>query len=504
MLASYGPEDAREPSGLYGALAECVLLHRILHGQSDRLVLNPSRPAFRWRDAAAVSEPPDRREEAFPNLWDADPHAYLRLLAAARLPEVHAFALRAVEQRHAAILAGATLPELKAMLRSPFESSVRLSLDELRRRFDPQRPDLPLVDLLLDDPRPEVRDLGRDWLRDSAGFWTLDQKWIVLFLTSGDPETSLLAADLAADRLRHSPEMRRELALRLLELLREPEAQPGSHNAYARIARERLLDELDALLDLDALVHLILTGPPPAQVLGGELLARRPEAIDTIGLEGLAQLAGHEIAAVRRATHALLRQSVDRFRSDPGPLLLLVESDWADTRQLAFDLLRTGLGPDVLGTEGLMALLDSNRVDVQDEARDLVLDQFDRFNPAELIARLAEHPHPNMRRFAVDLAVDHLPDGAEVLVRLSWFFRAAVLDLRSERPVKRHVIDLLRDRGRHDHFQAAAAVELLGEFARSGTRDDADRAMLAIVSILLEHPDVPSPVSLARPAGGVA
>jgi hypothetical protein len=503
-LIRYGPEDAREPSGLLGTLADCYLLHRILHTRSDRFVLNDRRLSFRWRDAASVDLPADRREEAFPDRWDAHPRAYLRLLAAARLPGVHDFALRAIEDRHRIVLTEATVDELLPLLRAPYGPTSRLGLDELRRRFDPDQPDLLLVDLLLADPLPEARELGRSWLRQSSRFWTQDAEWVVLFSTSGDPNTSLLAAELAADGLRGDREMRLVLATRLLDLLQQPEAQPGSIDAYALIARDALLEDIDALLDLDALIHLILTGPPQAQAIGGELLARRPEAAEKLGLEGLAQLAEHEIAAVRAATHALLRRSVDRFRSDPGPLLLLVESDWPDTRELAFTLLREGLGPDLLGPEGLMGLLDSNRVDVQEVARDLVLQHFDRFDPVQLASRLVEHPHPNMRRFALELMIDHLPDGAEALDRLSWFFRAAVFDLWPERLVKRVVIDFLRNRGLKDPFQAVIAVELLGDFARSATREDADRALHAIVSILLVHPETPSPVSIGLAAGGVS
>jgi hypothetical protein len=151
-----------------------------------------------------------------------------------------------------------------------------------------------------------------------------------------------------------------------------------------------------------------------------------------------------------------------------------------------------------------MGLLDSNRVDVQEVARDLVLQHFDRFDPVQLASRLVEHPHPNMRRFALELMIDHLPDGAEALDRLSWFFRAAVFDLWPERLVKRVVIDFLRNRGLKDPFQAVIAVELLGDFARSATREDADRALHAIVSILLVHPETPSPVSIGLEAGGVS
>ncbi|QDV38455.1 HEAT repeat domain-containing protein [Tautonia plasticadhaerens] len=503
-LVPYGPEDAREPSGLYGAFADCYLLNRILHNQGDRLVLDHSRLSFRWRDADSFRAPADRREEAFPDRWDAHPRAYLRLLGSSRLPSVHAFALRAVEERHRDILGDASVEELLPMLRAPHEPTVRLGLDELRRRFDPEHPDLLLVDRLIADQIPEARELARSWLRESSPLWTRDAEWVVLFTTSGDPDLSMLAAGLAADRLKSDPGLRRILSARLLDLFRQPEAQPGSLDAYLLIARDALLDDLDEQLDLDTLIHLILTGPPQAQALGGDLLARRPEAVEKLGLEGLSQLANHEIAAVRAATHALLRLAVDRFRDDPGPLLMLVESDWPDTRVVAFGLLRDGLGPDVLGPPGLMGLLDSNRVDVQDVARVLVLRHVDRFDPVELVPRLVEHPHPNMRRFALDLVIDHLPDGAEALDRLSWFFRAALFDLRPERPVKRRIINFLRDRGLRDPFQARVAAELLGDFARSATRSDADRALHAVVSILIAHPDTPSDVSIGHSAGGVA
>lgn len=503
-LLRYGPEDAREPSGLLGSLADSYLLNRILYNQSDRFVLDDARLSFRWRDASSFRAPADRREEAFPDRWDGHPKAYLRLLGGARLPLVHAFALRAIAERHRAVLGEASVEDVLPMLRAPYEPTVRLGLDELRRRFDPEHPDLLLVDRLIADENPEARDLARSWLRESSRLWTQDAEWVVLFTTSGDPAVSMLAAGLAADRLKGDPELRRLLSARLLDLFRQPEAQPGSLDAYALIARDALLDDLDEQLDLEALIHLILTGPPQAQAVGGELLARRPEAAEKLGPEGLSQLANHEIAAVRAATHALLRLAVDRFRGDPGPLLLLVESEWPDTRGVAFALLREGLGPEVLGPSGLMGLLDSNRVDVQDVARDLVLLHFDRFDPAELVSRLVEHPHPNMRRFALDLVIDHLPDGAEALDRLSWFFRAALFDVRPERPVKGRIIDFLRDRGLRDPFQARVAAELLGDFARSATRSDSDRAMHAIVSILIAHPDTPSDVSIGHAAGGAA
>src|SRR5262249_16717035 len=158
----------------------------------------------------------------------------------------------------------------------------------------------------------------------------------LVFLAFPDAATASLAAELAADRLRSVPEMRRALAVRLLGRLRAPEPGPGAHDVYSQLVRAALADEMGALLSIPDLVAMIRGGSPPVQAMAGELLGRRPEALDHLGLGGLAALAGHEVAAVRAAAHALMRGALDRLRADPAPLYLLIESDWADTRALAF------------------------------------------------------------------------------------------------------------------------------------------------------------------------
>jgi hypothetical protein len=221
-----------------------------------------------------------------------------------------------------------------------------------------------------------------------------------------------------------------------------------------------------------------------------------------LGLEGLAALANHEVAAVRAAAHGLLRGAADGLRTDPAPLYLLIESDWADTRAVAFDLLRHRVGPETLGPEGLMGLLDSNRPDVQDVARELVKRHFAELDSRVLAARMVEHPHPNMRRFALDLVVQHLPDRAEALAGIEWFLRAAMLDLRPDRLVKRRIVDFLLHRGLRDAGQAEVAARLLGEFARMDVRADSEPALEALVRLNLAYPGLKSPVAVAM--GGVA
>src|SRR5262249_24382691 len=145
-ILHYSPDDAQVPRGLYGQYAACYLLHRVLWGGGKRVVIHHGSMRFKFRGPAFVQVPPNAREEAVPELWDANPRAYLRLLAGARLPEVHDFAVRAVTQRHAQLLETATAKQIVGMLQAPYEPTVQLALAELERRFNPQQPDWELLD----------------------------------------------------------------------------------------------------------------------------------------------------------------------------------------------------------------------------------------------------------------------------------------------------------------------------------------------------------------------
>src|SRR5687767_14560171 len=103
----------------------------------------------------------------------------------------------------------------------------------------------------------------------------------------------------------------------------------------------------------------------------------------------------------------------------------------------------------------------------------------DRLDIHELLARLGQHPSPLMRSYAVDLAVRHLKPGFVRLAKLELLFRAALLDVWPNRKTKRTVIKFLSERGQQDENQAEVAVQILGDFVRTQTLDDRERALQA-------------------------
>ncbi|MDB4930944.1 MAG: hypothetical protein JWM10_3428 [Myxococcaceae bacterium] len=500
VLAAYRPEDRELPKGNGDEWSRVFLYNRILRRFDGRLLFNPKTlrtSLFNPKSKLPVA--PSVRTESFPAVWDSYPRPLLHLLAHARVVEVQQFALRAVTTRHPELPRAATAAELVGMLTAVYPDTVELALEELDRRFDPAKPDWALLDVMMADERPVIREHAVALLTRCADRWTADIERIVRFVGSSDALLRSTAASLVLAALPAAdPWFRRELAERVLAILQAPESIEGANDGFARVARDGLSEELNAILGLDEILAMIDTGSIAAKVAGGALLGSRPEAVELLGTERILGMAMSDIAAVRQAAHALIGASVAKLRGDPSVLFALTDCEWKDTRDFVFELLRGPVDVAVLGLDGIVGLCDSNRDDVQSFGREMALKHFDSLETAELLHRLAEHPSPVIRRFAVDLAVAHLKDGFVALSRLEAFFRRALLDVRPERREKKLVVDFLRERGLRDERQAEVASRVLGEFVRTRAKVDFESALDALVRLKLRFPEVESVV------GGVA
>jgi hypothetical protein len=189
-----------------------------------------------------------------------------------------------------------------------------------------------------------------------------------------------------------------------------------------------------------------------------------------------------------------LRGAIPYLKSDPTVLFVLAESDWADTRDAALTLIRNEIDLRQYGLDGFIGLIDSNRPDVQDHGRDLILRHLDELPILDLLERLIQHPHPNVRRFALDIVVKHLPDDAESLAQAMPFCRTVLLDVWPSQAMKRRVLAFLTERGLRDKRQAEIAAGLLGELVRVQTRSDFERALEALTRIQLKFSEVTTAV----------
>ncbi len=489
-LIHYTEKDAAAPRGKYGPFATCYLLHQILWGGGSRFRLQKKSLRFQVVSSKHAKPPPSVREESHPELWDAQPKAYLRVLAGATLPEVQEFAYRAITQRHPGLLAGLSLAELTPLLDSPFEPLVTTVLGLLENRPDV---DWSVTLKLARHALPAARELGRKLLRRTCDEWLSDPRRTLDLLRIEDPELALAAAAIAVEVLASRPEARRALAPVFLGALRATKEVPPDEDApfagdgfeaVARVCREALREELAALLDGPALCAMIRDCGTSSKIVAGELLAHTRSPLDLRTLIGVAR---HRLAAVRSAAIRLLESA--RWE-DASPLFALLDCEWPDVRATATRLLR--------GTNDLaraLDLVDSNFGDVQRFAIETI--RGSKHDPS-IVFRLAEHPGTQVRSFAAELAVESLPDGAEALERVRGLCRSALLDVWPRLPLKRRVVELLRSRGSRDVAQAEIALSLLEEFVGTQGRADREDVLDAIVRIKMAQPEARSPVTLPK------
>ncbi len=498
VLAVWQPEDREKPRGQFDEWSRAYVFNKVLRGQSAKIECVPRNLRFRIPfNAARIAVPAGARAESYPECWDATPAAYLTVLAKAKVIETQAFAEKAVRARHLDALAQAPHTTVLAMLSAPYDGTVDLALSELERRFDPKRPDWSLLDAMVADAREPVRERALRFVMLCADAWTRDLDRALALMGSRDARLAATAAGLMVIALTEAdPWLRRELAERCLSVLQTAEVFEGAHDGVGRVARESLVDEISAVLGLDEVMALVRAPSPAAQALGGELLGRRPEAAKLLGPDQILAMAMHDVAAVRRAAMGLLRAGLEGLRGDPSPLFALADGEWDDTRVFVFDLLRDEIDVGALGIHGVIALCDATRPEVQAFGREMALKHFHRLDPQDLIQRLAQHPAPPMRRFAMDLVAGHLKEGFVALAKLENFFRRALLDLRPSRAEKRRVMEFLLTRGLRDERQAEVAAKVLGEVARTRCATDTDAALEALVRLQLAFPDVESPLSL--------
>ncbi|UJR80648.1 HEAT repeat domain-containing protein [Sandaracinus amylolyticus] len=494
VLCAYRPEDRAPDQGLLGPLAHSYELQRILFARSKRVVLDDRTLKTRFASAAAKLAAATVREEAYPELWDVRPDAYLRVLVGGRLREVQDFALAGVA-RHPGLAQRLEGDEIATLLGLDHEGVVAVALAELERRFDATKPDLGLLSRLLDSESASVRARGAALLDRSRHAWAGDAEGVLRLLERERPVARTEIAGIVANALRDvSRDARIAIAKRLAERLREG----GDDDRLAPIAEllaSALRDEVAGVLSSTELIAWIDRGGNAAKRVAGRLLAGRPEALALIGLPRLTALADSEVATVREAAVALLDAAEGELHVDPTPLYTLAESRWDDVRRPALARLRVLITVEQHGLDALIALCDSNHAEVQALGRELVIANFERLDADAVLFRLIEHPQRAMRAFAIELATQHLRPGYVPLARCEAFFRTVLLEVRADADTKRRAIDFLVTRGQVDAQQGALAASLLDRVLRTRTVRDFERVIAGLAAIQTRFPEVRSALS---------
>lgn len=503
VLVAHRPDDDLPPKGKVPASGHCHALMQIVHGAGGRYAVDRRRPVHRLQKGKPIHT--DAREERFSALWDAPsavPHIR-RILVEGSHRQALAMALRLARQ-HAAVVDEASAAEL-AVLRRHAPLHERASLLLRQRLRQKPLPVAALCALVAPDANGAVDEglaaLVSSVLQDTAHEWLADDV-ITSAVLLGPPALREVAARLVrAGAPAMSPDARRALVVRLIDAIDAPEpagpdgAGDGRFDGVTEVV-DVFADEIAALVPL-ARARVLLARHGAGAAVAGIVIGRLKDPVEALGVPEVLRLAGQPLAASRGVVIAALQGAADAFRSRPGLVLELVEGEWDDVRDACVVILEsmeatfsTVEKPDL---NALLAVCDSTWPAVQQVGQRFASPILEAggANAEKLTASLAQHPHPAMRRFVMDIAEGvigrGLRPGLMPLMRLEPLLRAGLFDVRPSRPLRVRIVSLLRDRGLADEAQAELAVSILKDVARSRTHSLRDDALAAIAVLAAAH-----------------
>jgi hypothetical protein len=315
MAAGYLKQFTNATAGPHGLKAWA--LGRLLHAENSNVWHDGSH----LRHSRGSQLPIDRRNEAWPEHWDACPQYLVELVCEAQSAAVFTFALRALKANRSA-WGDVPLDRLLELIAHPRRSVVDLAVEIAVSRHDPHNPNHALVGAIALCETSIARQAAHAWLRADPRRYLADTDLMLRLLQSAHEDTCAVAVELVDGA---PPSTRDALVDTLFARL---DAEPGGavtglfEDATARgqIDASALLTLLSRVPQLAARLAVGHHGTPDdnlvAELLrhsdgairaaGIELLGRLPDHVLTQRYAALVHLCTHADAATRTAMHPLI------------------------------------------------------------------------------------------------------------------------------------------------------------------------------------------------------
>lgn len=366
--------------------ASYLAFNHILYGESDRYELKGVTLAWRCKGKYEPGQPaPDRREEAYPKLWDQMPVGLLHLLAESACKPVHEFAARAL-RANKEFCDQLDIDAIVMLLGRPYEVTAKLGYDLALARYDASNPDFELVAALANCPVEEGRRTARSWIDADRTRFAGARDLMVAIVLSPFADTRAYARTLLASVTIANPAALDIIARAIAVML-----SFGDDAASEQRARE-----------------------------GGETLLRAfPRPLRGLGLDVLHDLVRHPLAGVQTfAADVLLAHDI-RPEDLPEELIvaLAVESKHPNVRSLGVRLFGSLPDTALLTRVNLLLAFATSALADQRGAIRPVLQRLaayrsfgDAVVPPLLVVLLSKEEHEGVHSFVLNLLKSDLAD----------------------------------------------------------------------------------------------
>ncbi|MEO1375350.1 MAG: WGR domain-containing protein [Cyanobacteria bacterium J06635_10] len=191
ILLQYSDADGignyyRNPFAYY------LTFNHILYENSPRYRLYDRKKWIPKRDYKPNDAEPIVREEAFPQLWEQQPEALLKLLVESECNPVHNFAVKALRTCHN-FLASINIDTIIKLVNKPYEVTAQLGFELALVNYDSKNPNKNLVLALANCLSEAARKQAYKWIKQNQGKFLQDSSFIAGLVTSSQSETRQFA-----------------------------------------------------------------------------------------------------------------------------------------------------------------------------------------------------------------------------------------------------------------------------------------------------------------------
>jgi predicted DNA-binding WGR domain protein len=189
----------------WDAFAGYLTFNHILYENSSRYELKPNSLAWRCREGYKPGDPePQRREEAFPQLWEQNPQALLQLLLQSHCLLVHHFAVKVLRVCHN-FCASLDTDTIIQLVTKPYEVTAQFGTELALVKYNPTQPNTKFILALVNSLSEQGRTQAYLWIEEQREYFLEDCNFITALITSPQTETrtfarSLLAGSILSDR----------------------------------------------------------------------------------------------------------------------------------------------------------------------------------------------------------------------------------------------------------------------------------------------------------------
>ena len=251
--------------------AAYLAFNHILYTNSPRYELPPSNDVWRCKSTYKLGDPaPNVREEAFPELWEQQPHLLLQLLSESQCQPVHKFAVKAI-RTCTEFCRGISIEILLQLLAKPYEITAQFGFELARSRYQPDNPQSELILAIANCAYQPARTEAHQWIRAQIERFIANDRLIASLIVSPAVDTQLFIRQLLSGTIFPVDTARAIIGRIIAELL----TLDSSQENVAENATQTLITCFGVALrsiGLEIVLDLLRHPLPSLQTCGAQIL----------------------------------------------------------------------------------------------------------------------------------------------------------------------------------------------------------------------------------------